>query len=61
MENPFYAVFLGLRNFIMIGQCVIVFTKIKLFGMTIPSLGLWFEYDVLCKSSSTKMNYERFS
>ena len=35
------------------------FTKAKLFGMSIISLGLWFEYDVLCVSSSTKMNYER--
>jgi len=29
--------------------------------MIIPSLGLWFEYDVLCEISSTKMNYERLS
>ena len=53
--------FLGLRNFIMVGQCITVSTKAKLFGVTIPSLGLWFEYDVLCESSSTKMNYERLS
>ena len=51
--------FLGLRNFIMVGQCITIFTKIKLFGLTIPSPGLWFKYDVLCESSSTKMNYER--
>jgi len=29
--------------------------------MTNPSLGLCFKYDVLCVSSSTKMNYERLS
>ena len=51
--------FLVLRNFIMVGQCNTVFTKIKLFGMTIPSLDLWFEYDVLYESSSTEINYER--
>jgi len=51
--------FLGLRNFIMVGQYTTIFTKIKLLGMTSPSLGLWFECDVLCESSSTKMNYER--
>ena len=60
-KTPFYAMFLGLQNFIMVVQCVTVFTKVKLFGMTIHSLGLWFEYDVLCVGSSTKMNYERLS
>ena len=59
MSNPFYAMFLGLRNFIMLSQCITVSSKVKLFGMIIPSLGLWFKYDVLCESSSTKMNYER--
>ena len=49
--------FMGLRNFIS----NTVSTKVKLFGMTILSHGLWIEYDVLCVSSSTKMNYERFS
>ena len=53
--------FLGLCNLIMVGQCITVSTKVKPFGMTIPSLGLWFEYDVLCESFSTKMNYERLS
>ena len=49
--------FLGLLNFIS----NTVSTKVKLFGMNSPSLGLWFEYDVPCESSSTKMNYERLS
>ena len=53
--------FLGLHNFIMVGQCITVSTKVKHFDMTIPSLGLRLEYDVLCESSSTKMNYERLS
>jgi len=53
--------FLGLRNFIMVGQHITISTKVKLFGMTIPSLGLCFKYDVLCESSSTKMNYEMLS
>jgi len=53
--------FLGLCNFIMVGQYITVSPKVKLFGMTIPLLGLWFEYDVLCESSSTKINYERLS
>ena len=43
--------FMDLCNFTMIGQCITVSTKVKLFAMTIPSLGLWFEYDVLCESS----------
>ena len=37
----FYAMFMSLRNFIMVGQYVTISTKVKLFGMTIPSLGLW--------------------
>jgi len=45
----------------MVGRHITVSAEGKLFGMTIPLLGLWFEYDVLCESSSTKMNYERFS
>jgi len=32
--------FLSLHNFIMVGQHITVSTKVKLFGMTIPSLGL---------------------
>ena len=57
----FLCIFVGLCNFIMAGQHITISTKVKLSGMTIPSLGLWFEYDVLCESSSTKMNYERLS
>jgi len=45
----------------MVGRHITVSTKVKLFGMTIPLLGLSFEYDVLCESSATIMNYERFS
>jgi len=38
-----------------------VSSKVKLFGMNIPSLGLWFKYDVVCESSSTKTNYKSLS
>jgi len=30
---------LGLRSFIMLSQCITISSKVKLFGMTIPSLG----------------------
>jgi len=45
----------------MVGRHITVSTEVKLFGMIIPLLGLWFECDVLCETSATKMNYERFS